>query len=231
MFNENDLDLLQAYMLWDDNTVDELVDGPNHKRLLQAVMSDKLSSGIMRERLIARYLGLDHNSRMHSTTKGVTTFDATDPTTGIHYEVKAEQYTSNNPNRSTQNGQLSGTGIFPVTNQEGIDKLIANNPMIAHGMFMDGRLLCLVTFRLLSSNGINRITEYCLSSKKTAPRYTFSDWKDCPDLTVHYLCDYWPDKVVPKYKKFFTGLKSKHQSIMSLQVHDLSESTKSHPSL
>lgn len=200
--DELDMQALVQYTLGDDFGFESLSEGPRQQRTLLTKLMDKKSTGLLRERLIARILGLVHNPKMHSTTDGVTTFDGVHPVTGICYEIKAEEHTTNNPDRKIQSGQLAGVGVFStIVSQAHIDKLTLDNPMIAHGMFGDGRLLCLVTFRLGDSNGLERITRYALSEKSTEPRYAFSDWIDCPTLEIVYVADSWPDHMNLKYKK------------------------------
>jgi hypothetical protein len=173
-----DIQALGHYILWDDAGFNALTEGPRHRRALLARLFDKKSSGLLREQLISNFLGLSHNSKMHSTTDGITTYDAVHPITGDCYEIKAEEHTTNNPGRKNQSGQLAGAGIFSnIQDEAGILKFKNDDPMIAHGMFGDGRLLALVTFRLSDTTAIERITKYCLGNTKTEPRYMFSNWQ------------------------------------------------------
>lgn len=199
-----DMQALLHYAQWNDVEFHNFTEGPRHRRALLAKAMDKKSSGLLREKLIAMKLGLVHNTKMHSTTNGVTTFDGIHPVTQECYEIKAEEHTTNNPDRRHQSGQISGTGVFStVVDQITYDKLITNNPIIAHGMFGDGRLLCLATFRLSETYCAKRIHRYCFGESKTEPRYALVDWVDSPGMNLHYVSAFWPDHIAPKYKKLF----------------------------
>lgn len=215
--DEMDKKAIDCYIIHDDIGFENFTEGPRHRRALEGKLLNKKSTGLIREELIARFLGLKHNTRMHSTTDGVTTFDAVDTITDDCYEIKAEEHTTDNPDRKTQSGQLSGTGVFSsIRTQEHIDKLSNDNPMIAHGMFGDGRLLCLVRFRLMDSKAIDRITKYALGATTTEPRYSFADWINCPTLDIVYVSDNWPKHINPKYRKIMQDRwKRKHLLIQS----------------
>lgn len=120
MFTPEDMDSLYHYMMWNDLEFEKSTDGPNHRRLIKSLLIEKKSTGLIREALIAKHLGLIHNTKMHSTTDGVTTFDAVHPVTNICYEIKAEQHTTNNIDRKSQNGQLSGTGVLRIGISNGL---------------------------------------------------------------------------------------------------------------
>jgi hypothetical protein len=197
--DELDKKAIDRYMLWDDVGFASFTEGPRHRRALQAKILNKKSTGLIREEHLARFLGLKHNTRMHSTTDGITTFDAVDESNQDCYEIKAEEYTTNNPDRKIQSGQLTGTGVFSnITSQDHIDRLRKNDPMIAHGMFGDGRLLCVVRFRLSHSKALDRISKYALGETATEPRYALSDWIDCPTLEIVYVSENWPAHMAPK---------------------------------
>lgn len=221
MFSDDDMNAIYEYILWNDEKFEELTEGPRHRNLILSLMADKKSNDLMRERLIAKFLGLNHNNRMHSTTNGITTFDAVHPMTNLCYEIKTEQHTSNNAERSTQNGQLNGAGAFSsIRDIDGINKLISDNPIIAHGMFGDGRLLSLSTFKLSESNAITRISKYHLNNSKTTPKYAFTDWIDIPTLKIEYVSEKWPAHIAPKYRKiFFSKWQSNLQSIVLPDQH------------
>jgi hypothetical protein len=198
-----DIQALGHYILWDDAGFNALTEGPRHRRALLSRLFDKKSSGLLREQLISNFLGLSHNSKMHSTTDGVTTYDAVHPITGDCYEIKAEEHTTNNPGRKTQSGQLAGAGVFSnIQDEAGILKFKNDNPMIAHGMFGDGRLLALVTFRLSDTTAIERITKYCLGDTKTEPRYMFSNWEHA-NFNLMYVAPQWPVTINKRYRKIF----------------------------
>lgn len=204
MFTPEDMDSLYHYMMWNDLEFEKATDGPNHRRLIKSLLIEKKSTGLIREALIAKHLGLIHNTKMHSTTDGITTFDAVHPVTNICYEIKAEQHTTNNIDRKSQNGQLSGTGVFStIVDEASFTKLKTENPMIAHGMFLDGRLLLLVTFRLSDTKGIDRIEKYFRGNSKTEPRYSYQDWVNHPELKIEYVSPNWPDDVSKKYRTEF----------------------------
>ena len=202
MFTEEDMSALYQFIMWDDEKFINLTEGPRHRQLILSILSDKKSNVLIREALIARKLGLVHNTKMHSTTNGVTSFDATHPITARCYEIKAEQYTTNNQDRKTQSGQITGTGVFSTIDDEAsFIKLRDASPMIAHGMFYDGRMLGLVTFELIDCPAIDRIEKYFRGSTKTAPRYSYQDWINSPSLKIEYISDKWPDNISRKYKK------------------------------
>lgn len=199
---DEDINALQKYMLWDDIGFEACTEGPRHRGLLKDIMCDKKVNVLIREKLIANYLGLEHNSKMHSTTDGITTYDAVKLLSGRCFEIKAEQHTRNNADRASDRCQITGTGVFGgVTDLAAINKLILDNPRIAHGMFLDGRLLAIVTFDFSSSGAADRISRYCLGDTKTAPRYTFTDWIDAPGLIVEYISPNWPSNLYSKYRK------------------------------
>ena len=182
----------------------EVTDGQRHQALVKWVMMYKHTNSLIRERIVAKALDLEHNTKVHSTYKGVTTFDATD-NNGNYYEIKTEQYNVGNDDREIAYGQLSGTGLFGnIINHEDAKKLQESNPMIAHGMFINGKLVSISTFRLSDApDAFSRIVKYASSDKRTVPRYMFSDWKSCKNLTVNMFSHSWPDTVAPSYKKFF----------------------------
>ena len=244
--DELDMKALDRYILGDDTGFAKFTEGPRHQRSLISKLIDKKSTGLLRERLIARFLGLKHNTRMHSTTDGITTFDGVDEGTGNCYEIKAEEHTTNNPDRKTQSGQISGVGIFStIVSQEHIDKLTLDNPIIAHGAFGDGRLLFLVKFRLKDSDGLARIARYALGNTLTEPRYLLSDWINCPTLELLYVADNWPNHMAPKCKKTMQAMwqkkllkdqeaKVEEQLITQnniLLISDFDPLTKNHPNL
>jgi len=219
--DELDKQAIDRYMINDDVGFEMLTEGPRQQRTLKAKIINKKSTGLIREEHIARFLGLKHNTRMHSTTDGVTKFDATDEINNDCYEIKAEEHTTDNTDRKTQSGQLTGTGVFStITSQDHIDKLRDNDPMIAHGMFGDGRLLCLVRFRLSHSKALDRITRYALGTSSTEPRYAFSDWIDCPTLDIVYVSDYWPAHIAPKYKKIMQKKWKQKQDMKQVALPD-----------
>lgn len=205
--DELDLKAMVNYALWDDENFERLTEGPRQRRSLLARLLDKKSSGLLREKIIAHILKLRHNTRLHSTTDGITTFDGIDELTNICYEIKAEEHTSNNPDRKTQSGQIAGVGVFStIKTRDHINKLTLANPMIAHGMFGDGRLLSLSRFRLNDTNCMARIASYALRDTSTEPRYALSDWISCPTLDLVFVADAWPSHIAPKHRNTMQSL-------------------------
>ena len=180
-------------------------DGPRHRALVAWVMNYKHTNGIIREKIVARALGLVHNPRLHSTHLGTTTYDATDASTGIHYEIKTEQHNSACENISKSSGQLRGSGMFSnITCTADLDDIVAKDPVIAHGMFIDGVLCGVATFKLSSVPvAVDRIQRYCQAKTKTVPRYTYSDWGDDPSTDFRVFNYRWPETVSVKYRMRF----------------------------
>lgn len=220
--DELDMQALSAYIFWDDQRFESLTEGRRHRRSLISKLLDKKSTGLLRERLIARTLGLEHNPKMHSTTDGITTFDGVDKSNNDCYEIKAEEHTTNNPDRKIQSGQIGGVGVFStIETQDHIDKLRAANPMIAHGMFGDGRLLSLSKFRLLDSLALDRISRYALGETSTEPRYALSDWINCPTLKLVYVADKWPAHIAPKCRNTMQAMWLKQTQLEALKLLQL----------
>jgi len=235
MVTEEDMNALHRYILWDDAEFELLTEGPRHRQLLLSILDDKKSNVLLREALIARQLGLKHNTQMHSTVNGESIFDATCLVFGNHYEIKAEQHTSENLDRKFQSGQLSGTGVFStIVDDASFNRLRDNDPIIAHGMFIDRRLVLFVTFRLSECQAaLDRIERYFRGSTKTAPRYSYQDWYNIPSLKIEYVSPHWPANISRKYRKEFmqrAGLLP-IQPQTSSQKKRSAPSTKSHPNL
>lgn len=180
-------------------------DGPRHRALVSWVMNYKHTNSIIREKIVARVLGLVHNPRLHSTHLGVTTYDATDATTGAHYEIKTEQHNSACGHISKSSGQLSGSGMFGnITCAADLADIVAKDPVIAHGMFIDGILCGVATFKLSSATvAVDRIKRYCQSKAKTVPRYSYSDWGNDPSTNFRIFNYRWPETVSVKYRTRF----------------------------
>lgn len=207
MFTEKDMDAIFYYSTWDDKKFNELTEGPRHRGLIIDMLKDKKSTGLIREAIIAKFLKLERNTRMHSTSNGVTTFDAVHIETQTCYEIKAEQHTVDNPDRVSQSGQLAGVGVFssiskaPEKVNWALSKLIDGDPMIGHGMFLDGRMLSLVTFRLSDApDAVGRISDYAKRQNETVPRYSYSDWAYIDKLNVVYHSPFWPENISNKYR-------------------------------
>lgn len=203
--HNDDMAALYKRMLYDDVGFNEMTEGPRHRNLLIGVLTSKHSSSLIRERLVAEFLGLQHITKMHSTTDDFSTYDAVEVFTGKPFEIKAEQHVRVNLDRKTNGGQISGTGLFSsISGAESIDKLLDDNPRIAHGMFLDDRLLCIVSFDFALSDAPKRIMKYFHGGKKTVPRYMYCDWINTISLVVEYISPYWPRDLYTKYKRDLT---------------------------
>ena len=176
-------------------------DGPRHRKLVEWIMHYKHTNGIIREKIVAKALGLVHNPRLHSTCNGIASYDATDTTTGNHYEIKTEQYNTVCDTRVHPRSQLTGAGLFGSTDYT---TLFEHDPTIAHGMFINGKLCGVATFKLSETLGAkNRIYKYSQSNNKTVPRYIFSDWGASPNTQYKIFNHQWPEQVAVKYRTVF----------------------------
>lgn len=182
-------------------------DGPRHRKLVEWVMHYKHTNSIIREKIVARALGLAHNPRLHSSYNGITTYDATDTDTNIHYEIKTEQHNTTGTLRKFAKCQINGSGAFGnLSTQADIDNLLKNNPVIAHGLFIDGRLCGIATFNLKDiPSAVGRITRYTLTNSKTTPKYQFADWCSHPGTKIKYFSQNWPTTVAARYRAVFSS--------------------------
>ena len=207
MHSETAINRFYKFALHDDSEF--LTLATDHQEMIKFIMLDKLGNPLVREKIVCKVLGVTHNPNMFSTYNGSTTFDGTHPETQKHYEVKTEQFnTNNNGRKNGDNGQLSGAGVFGGMKDDisMIHTLIKNNPIIAHGMFADGRLLAVCTFQLSDApEAINRMLDYATKDSKTAVRYLYGDWANIDNMTVEYMSTNWPDHVAPKYRAHFAN--------------------------
>lgn len=204
------------------NQMDKFIDstdGPRHRALVEWIMKNKHINPLVRERVVAEVLNLQHNIAMHSTYNGETTFDATDTSSGIHYEIKTEQHNTIVPFRKTISGQVVGSGCFSqITCKEDAEKLFDLNPVIAHGIFVDGKVCGVATFKLIDlPSAVERILRHAQSSTKTAPKYLLSDWKDNPSTEIRLVSSNWPNGVaVSCQNTFLKAALKKHPSLIIL---------------
>jgi hypothetical protein len=227
-YSEATLDRFYKYAMHDDTEFNQLTS--DHQEMIECIMHDKLGNSLIREKIVCRMLGVTNNPNMFSTSDGSTTFDGTHPISLAHYEVKTEQHTSGNDGRRYgDNGQLQGVGLFGgMTNDVAMIKsIIANDPVIAQGMFADGRLLAVNTF-LLSETPLaaDRMIDYASRNNKTAPRFMYNDWAHEFTTKLEYLSDYWPEHISPKYKEEFTKKKALYRRFSDSLCTQFEYSTK-----
>ena len=158
-------------------------DGPRHRKLVEWVMHYKHTNSIIREKIVARALGLAHNPRLHSSYNGITTYDATDTDTNIHYEIKTEQHNTTGTLRKFAKCQINGSGAFGnLSTQADIDNLLKDIP-----------------------SAVGRITRYTLTNSKTTPKYQFADWCSHPGTKIKYFSQNWPTTVAARYRAVFSS--------------------------
>ena len=187
----------------------DTTDGQRHRDMVKWIMNHKHTNSLIRERIVAQVLGLNHNPRMHSTSSGITTYDASNFDTGIHYEIKTEQHnTRHESDVGRYTTQIKGAGQFSgISSAKHIDTLLSNDPVIAHGIFIDGFLCGLATFKLSETpSAVNRLYKYSQSSmsgKLTKPKYMFNDWISNPKTQYCVFSYRWPKTVCVKYRAIF----------------------------
>lgn len=181
----------------------ENTDGQRHRDMVKWIMHHKHTNSLIRERIVAQVLGLNHNPRMHSTSSGITTYDASDGNTGVHYEIKTEQHNTNHKDTVNGKTQIKGSGVFSgISKPSQIEALLSNDPVIAHGIFIDGLLCGLATFRLSETpSAVERLYKH--SGTQTKPKYMFNDWINSPNTQYRAFSYRWPESVCVKYRNIF----------------------------
>ena len=212
--------------------------------LLEAIMTDKLSNALLRERITLNIAGLTHSYTMHH-------YDGYDNDRARYAEVKSEQHCSING----RNYQVTGGGAFGIQGYESIYRFTSDNPIMLMSAFIDGRLAYVVAFDFTDSTIAIRLEDTIDRRKnddaKTQPKFLWSDWIDSKSLTVVYynqqhfsrLYPYASADLMLKLKRKWTAqqsvlkinllaeLTSQTQSNISSLVPDSDPLTKIDPSL
>jgi hypothetical protein len=149
--------------------------------MVAAIMNDKLSNDLIRERIVAKIENLQHSSTMHN-------YDAYNLTLNRHCEIKSEQHCSVNGRRN----QVTGGGAFgSARDTQTVLRLTNDNPVMYMNAFIDGRMAYNVSFDFNDSaiaiRLINTIARVKLNDVKTAPKFMWSDWCNANSLEVTYL--------------------------------------------
>ena len=178
MFDNELENIFYSYALDDNKVFERLTSGSFSFRILIAqLMSDLVASDKIREMIVAKYMGLKHNS----TNKGHDAIDRF----GRSWEIKTEQ-------RNVLKYKLDGKSKWHKTTDKNLDTYRDQN--ILQAGFIGGKLVYIVSFSIDESGVLDRMKHGAKSVN-----YSYISWEKLTSLQLFYLNDKYlnEDIIIP----------------------------------